>query len=183
MAYLDRKKRPWLHLVDGGVSDNLGLRAFYELFELQGDLQFTLKSISHAEVKHIIIIAVDSHTKPKSPWALKRLNPSLSQTLGSVSAVQIGRYSRDTMEIVRNGFEEWTDELSDAGHPVAFDFVEVSFARVQNEDDRNRLFKIGTSFSLSNEEVDLLIKSGRQVLRQSSVFQSFLTENKQRAQQ
>lgn len=183
MAYLDREKRPWLHLVDGGVADNLGLRAFYELFELYGDLQFTLKSINHANVKHILIIAVDSHTQPKSPWALKRLNPSLAQVLGSVSAVQIGRYSRDTMEIVRNGFEKWTDELITAGHPVTLDFVEVSFANVQNEDDRKRLYEIGTSFSLSNEEVDLLIKSGRQVLHQSSVFQSFLTENKQRAQQ
>jgi len=122
---------------------------------------------------------VDSHTKPNSPWALKRLNPSLPQVLGSVSAVQIGRYSRDTMEIVNNGFYKWTDELNKAGHPVTFDFVEVSFANVQNEDDRTRLFEIGTSFSLSNEEVDLLIASARQVLRQSFAFQDFLNENKE----
>ena len=181
-AYLENKERPWLFLVDGGVSDNLGLRAFYELFELQDDLKFTLKSINHAEVKHILIIAVDSHTKPKSPWALKRLNPSLLQVLGGVSAVQIGRYSRDTMEIVHNAFDNWSAELSDAGHPVSFDFVEVSFAGVQNEENRNRLFEIGTSFSLSDEQVDLLIASARQVLRQSSAFQNFLTENKQRTQ-
>ena len=178
-AYLDREKRPWLFLVDGGVADNLGLRAFYELFELQGDLQNTLRSINHADVKQILMIAVDSHTKPNSPWALKRLNPSLPQVLGSVSAVQIGRYSRDTMEIVNNGFYKWTDELNKAGHPVTFDFVEVSFANVQNEDDRTRLFEIGTSFSLSNEEVDLLIASARQVLRQSSAFHDFLNENKE----
>jgi len=181
MTYLERKKRPWLFLVDGGVSDNLGLRAFYELFELQGDLQYTLKSINHADVRHILIIAVDSHTKPKSPWALKRLNPSLTQVLGSVSAVQIGRYSRDTMEIVHNGFEKWTDELTATGHPVTFHFVEVSFAEVQNKDDRNRLFEIGTSFSLSNEEVDLLIDSARKVLRQSSAFKDFLAKNRQQA--
>ena len=178
-AYLDREKRPWLFLVDGGVADNLGLRAFYELFELQGDLQNTLRSINHADVKQILMIAVDSHTKPNSPWALKRQNPSLSKVLGSVSAVQIGRYSRDTMEIVNNGFYKWTDELNKAGHPVTFDFVEVSFANVQNEDDRTRLFEIGTSFSLSNEEVDLLIASARQVLRQSFAFQDFLNENKE----
>ncbi len=87
------------------------------------------------------------------------------------------------MEIVRNGFDKWTAELRAARHPVTFDFVEVSFAGVQNEDDRNRLFEIGTSFSLNNEEVDLLIESGREVLRQSSAFQNFLTENKQRARQ
>lgn len=175
--YLDREKRPWLFLVDGGVSDNLGLRSFYNLFELGGNLQNTLKSINHANVKDILIITVDSHTKPKTAWAHKRLNPSLLQVLGSVSAVQIGRYSRDTMEIVRNGFEKWTEELSAAGHSVTFHFVEVSFAGVHNDDDRNRLEEIGTNFSLSDEQVDLLIASARQVLRQSSTFQDFLKVN------
>ena len=85
------------------------------------------------------------------------------------------------MEIVNNGFYKWTDELNKAGHPVTFDFVEVSFANVQNEDDRNRLFEIGTSFSLSNEEVDLLIDSARKVLRQSSAFKDFLAKNRQQA--
>ena len=182
IEYQDREKRPWLFLVDGGVADNLGLRSYYNLFELTDDLQNTLKFIQHEDVKQILIISVDSHTKLKAPWSLKRLNPSLSQTLGSVSAVQIGRYSRDTMEIVNNAFYKWTDELSDGGHPVSFHFVEVSFANVQNNDDRNILNEIGTSFSLSNDEVDLLIASARQVLRQSSAFQDFLIKNKQRAQ-
>ena len=132
-------------------------------------------------MKDILIITVDSHVKSKTKWALKRLNPSLLQVLGSVSAVQVGRYSRDTMEIVRNGFEKWTEELSAAGHPVTFHFVEVSFAGVHNDDDRNRLEEIGTNFSLSDEQVDLLIASARQVLRQSTAFQNFLTKNKQRA--
>jgi hypothetical protein len=56
-------------------------------------------------------------------------------------------------------------------------FVEVSFAGVENEDDRSKLYEIGTTFSLSDDEVDLLISSARQVLRKSSSFQKFLAEN------
>ena len=182
IEYQDREKRPWLFLVDGGVTDNLGLRSFYNLFELTGDLQKTLKLIQHGDVKQILIISVDSHTKLKAPWSLKRLNPSLSQTLGSVSAIQIGRYSRDTMDIVNNAFYKWTDELSDAGHPVTFHFVEVSFTNERNKEEREKLNAIGTNFSLSDEEVNLLVASARQILRQSSAFQDFLAENKQRAQ-
>jgi NTE family protein len=48
-AYLERDERPWLHLVDGGISDNLGLRSFYNLFDLGGNLQDTLKSINHTQ--------------------------------------------------------------------------------------------------------------------------------------
>jgi NTE family protein len=179
---LDRKERPWLFLVDGGVADNLGLRNFYELFELSGNIQIALDKIHHGDVRQILIISVDSQTRRKKNWAFKRANPSLGQVLSSVSSVQIARYSIDTMEIVRNAYENWSAELSATGHPVSFHFVEVSFAGVQNDDDRNTLYNIGTNFSLSTEEVDLLISSARQVLRQSTAFKDFLAENKKLAQ-
>ncbi len=178
-GYFDRKKLPWLHLVDGGVSDNLGLRSFFNLFDLPGNLQKTLKAIAHADVRQILIISVDSHTKAKTGWAQKRRNPSLLQVLESVSSVQINRYSIDTKIIVQSAFEKWTEELTTAGHPVTFHFVDVSFTEVKNEDERNRLFKIGTTFTLKDEEVDLLISSARKVVRQSSALQDFLAENKQ----
>lgn len=180
-GYLDRKERPWLFLVDGGVADNLGLRNFYDLFELSGDVQSALNRIHHGDVRQILIISVDSQAKRKKQWAFKRANPSLAQVLGSVSSVQIARYSIDTMEIVRNAYEKWTAELSAAGHPLTFHFVEVSFAGVHDDDERNKLYNIGTNFNLSDEEVDLLISSGRNVLRQSATFESFLAENRQRA--
>ena len=82
------------------------------------------------------------------------------------------------MEIVRNGFANWADELSDAGHTVSFHFVEVSFAKERNKEEKDKLNEIGTNFSLSNEEVDLLIGSGRRILRHSTEFQDFLNENK-----
>jgi NTE family protein len=182
-GYLDSKKQPWLFLVDGGVADNLGLRDFYNFFELTRDLEYSLKMIQHDNVRQILIISVDSHTKPTKEWIFSRANPSLMQVLDSVSSVQIGLYSLDTMEIVRNAFEKWTAELTAAGHPVSFHFIEANFAGVENEDDRNKLYEIGTSFSLPDEEVDLLISTARQALRQSPYFQEFLAENKKLSQQ
>ena len=80
---------------------------------------------------------------------------------------------------MRNAYGKWTEELNDAGHPLSFHFVEVSFAGVKNDADRERLHEIGTNFGLSDEEVDLLISSARQALRGSSAFQDFLVENRQ----
>ena len=179
LKYLDPAERPWLQLVDGGVSDNLGLRSFYTLFVLTGDMQNTLKSIHHADVRKILIISVDSHTKSQKEWTRKRNHPSLAQVLGSVTGTQISRYSIDTMLIVQNAFEKWTEGLSAAGHPTTFHFVEVSFDEVENEADRSRLYEIGTNFNLSDEEVDLLISSARQVVRKSSALKKFLAENTQ----
>jgi NTE family protein len=57
---------------------------------------------------------------------------------------------------------------------VTFNFVEVSFNQVPDAAERNFLNDIGTNFDLSDEQVDRLIAAARQVLRESTEFQSFL---------
>jgi hypothetical protein len=71
------------------------------------------------------------------------------------------------------------EDLTTAGHPVNFHFVDVNFEEVKNSDDRKRLYKIGSNFHLHDDEVDLLIASARKVLRESTEFQDLhaLTPN------
>ena len=48
------KQRPWLHLVDGGVSDNLGLRAILNLLDTL--LQVLSVPIDHNWMDSVIIM-------------------------------------------------------------------------------------------------------------------------------
>ena len=172
--YLDREKRPWLHLVDGGIADNLGLRSFYNTVNLVGDPRAAFRELRHPDVRRILIISVNAHARHTRDWAQKRKSPSLLEVLGSVSGDQIDRYSLDTIDIVRTSYQRWTEQISTPERPVAFQFVEVSFDAVQDDTERGQLNKIGTNFSLKDEQVDLLISSGRKLLRGSSEFQAFL---------
>ncbi|HXX82058.1 MAG TPA: hypothetical protein VEI46_10950, partial [Thermodesulfovibrionales bacterium] len=45
--YLDAKKKPYLHLLDGGVADNLGLRAILDRVIFRGDFWQTIKGTHH----------------------------------------------------------------------------------------------------------------------------------------
>ena len=173
-SYMDDKKRPWIHLVDGGIADNLGLRSFYTTFSLQGDPRQTFRELGHPDVRHVLIISVNSFAHKKENWPLERAAPGLAETIGAISSDQIGRYNYDTIDIVRYSFEYWTKKISTPQHPVSFDFVEVSFNVVRDEDQRQALNNIGTNFHLNDDEVDLLIKTAGEVLRESSEFQAFL---------
>ena len=179
--YLDRETRPWLHLVDGGISDNLGLRSFYNFVNLVGDPRAAFGKIHHPDVRHLLILSVNAHTKPKSKWALKRRSPSLGEVVGGISGDQISRYSLDTIGIVRSAFEQWTKQMSTAQRPVTFDFAQVSIDVVQDDAERNFLNTIGTNFDLSDEEVDRLISAARKVLRESPEFQAFLKRTQGRS--
>ena len=173
-TYLDSEKRPWFHLVDGGISDNLGLREFYDIVNLMGDPETVLTYYGFPKPRQILIISVDSRAQADTRWALQRYAPSMSQVLGSVTATSISRYSNDTIDIVRHSYQNWAKALSTPEKTVTFNFVEVSFDAVEDKAEREYLHGVGTSFNLSDEEVDRLIAAGRKVLRSSAEFKAFL---------
>jgi NTE family protein len=174
-GYLDREKRPWLHLVDGGIADNLGLRAWYNRVSLSGDsLDRAFYAGQPKGKRHIVMILVDARVRKVPDWALHDAIPSLPQVVGSMSDIELARYDIDTIQLVRDSFERWSREASKPGAPVSFDFVNVSFEEVKDEKQRAYLNDVGTNFSLKDKQVDALIAGARQVLRESPEFQAFL---------
>jgi NTE family protein len=171
---LDRQKRPWLHLVDGGISDNLGLREFYNALSIVDESDLSLRELRRPEARHLIIISVNAYAHHKSDWVLESYAPSLLEVVGSVSADQISRYSEDTTELVRSLFDKWAKDKSTPERPVTFHFVEVSFDQVRDDGERDFLNSIGTNFDLSDEQVDRLIAAARKVLREAKDFQAFI---------
>ena len=81
MSYLDGSI-DWLHLVDGGISDNLGLRAFYTVFSMQKSSEAVFRQYGHENVRHVLIISVNAAVHPKRTWSqtaeLPQLRPSWS---------------------------------------------------------------------------------------------------------
>jgi NTE family protein len=179
-AYLklaDAKARPWLHLVDGGISDNLGLRSIFTTAKLIGNREQALHAFGHPNVRQILIISVNAHAEQTPKWAFADAAPGIAAVIGSMSSVQIDQYTADTLAAVRFSFERWAQEASTPEHPIRFNFVELDFEKAADEADRNYLNHIGTSFNLKDEEVDRLIAAGREILRQSMEFKAFLDAN------
>ena len=137
--YLDQEKRPWVHLVDGGISDNRGLRGYYNSVSLVGDPHLAFDEFRHPDVRQILIISVNSRVLPKPDWALERAAPSLAQVVGSISSDQIDRYSIDTLNIVFSAYKKWVEQVSTPEHPVTLDFVEVNFESVRDDTERQSL--------------------------------------------
>ena len=82
---------------------------------------------------------------------------------------------------MRFAFEQWTNQISTPQHPVTFDFAWVGINVVQDEAERRYLNEIGTSFNLSDEEVNRLISAARKLLRESPEFQTFLKRTQGRS--
>ena len=177
-AYLNVSDRPWLHLVDGGISDNLGLRAFYTVLSLEQNPERVLKHLGHENVNQILLISVNAATHHYPEWGRESKPPNAKNVLASVTDVLMSRYTHDTTYIVRNAYKNWSESKSSEGTPLNFEFVDASFAQVTSPLERQRLNDTATSFQLEDHEVDRLIRAGREVLRQSNEYQQFVLRNK-----
>jgi len=80
----DRNEHPYLHLVDGGVADNLGVRGVLEALE---ELSFSgafRRQHDFGGIRRIVLIVVNAEAKQPNSWDLKNKPPnSMKQTLQS----------------------------------------------------------------------------------------------------
>jgi NTE family protein len=66
--FQNSKERPYIHLVDGGVADNLGLRAVMEtLEELSVSMAFR-NEVGSGGIRRVVVIVVNARSAPKTDW-------------------------------------------------------------------------------------------------------------------
>jgi NTE family protein len=171
-SYLDRDRRHFIHLMDGGISDNLGLRGLYERVLVDGGIENTLRDTGNARVRDVVLISVNAQTEPAFRWDLQQVSPSLIEVLDAVTSVQINRYNFETVALFHTAFDQWTQALSTDDRRVRFHFVSVSFDDLRDEGELRYLNELPTSFQLEPQAVDRLRAAARTILRQSPEFQA-----------
>jgi NTE family protein len=170
-------RRKYIHLVDGGVADNLGLRGPLDNVMLAGDLRERFEHLGVAAPRYIVVIAVNAEVHPEPEFTKSPVSPSLLPTLDAVSGIQIYSYNFETLELMHDSLDNWTKQLPpDAqGRRVESYLVELAFDSIADSEEREFFHNIPTSFNLPDETVDRLIEMGRRLLRESPDYQHFLT--------
>ena len=174
-SYTDRKAHPYIHLVDGGVADNLGLRALTDRIETIGS-GFLFTNPSQTP-KDVLVISVNAQVTPEPGIDHSASEPSLGDTLNAFTDVQMSRYDIDTKLLLANKLKDLENILQERGHNVRIYNAEVSFESIQAETLKSYFNNLPTSLELSNHEVDMLIGAGRDLLRNEPRFKDFLKAN------
>ena len=167
----DREHKKYIHLVDGGISDNLGLRAAIDAIAIAGGIE-ALREIHDVEVtSQLAVIVVNAETDPNPMIDLSAAAPSFAQLMNSVSGAQIRRYNFETLITIEEMLENAGRELRARGHDVSTHMIAVSFDELEDAEERRYFKRMPTSFHLSDRKVDDLRAAGRRLLRSSREFQ------------
>lgn len=173
-ALRDVEAHPYIHLVDGGISDNLGLRTILARVEAMGGVEGALERSPNLP-KDIVLILVNAEVKPKRSIDQSAAKPSVGATIAAMSSAQIGLYNLETLALIKERIQVYEEQLLALGHPTRFYFIELSFESIKQPNIKEFFNSLPTSLELSNTEVDTLIEAGRLLLREHPDFQEFLT--------
>ena len=189
MPFMDSEKKPYIHLVDGGVADNLGLRAALERVTLAGSPWATLKANGMENVHKIVFLVVNAETEINDQWDRWSAIPPFRAMLESYSSIGIERYNMETVALLSESFPRWAEEIRKGrcgSEPVStepgacgdieFYLVQVRFAALNDDAERDYLKHLPTSFVLKPEEVDKLRAAARLILTESKEFQRLLRD-------
>lgn len=175
-SYFIKDKRQYAHFVDGGITDNLSLRALYEVIEISGGAKVFLKKVNRQPPRRLAVISINASIDPAPEMDASNKQPSLSETIKSITDIQLHRYNTATLKLMKESITRWAKELSVPERPVTPYFVQISFRDIQEAERRMFFNMIPTSFALSDKQVDRLIAAGRELLRNNPDFQQFVAD-------
>lgn len=175
LSYQNKVRHKYAQLVDGGITDNLGLRALLGAVDLAGGAEKFIQGQGIAPPRRTAIISVNAAADAVGGIGESRREPTFEQTMNAVTNVQLHRYNVATLEQTQQSLDQWTRDLSTPERPVSSYFIRLSFEDVPDVQMRRFLNEIPTSFVLDKEQVARLIATGRELLRNNPDYQRLLT--------
>ncbi len=91
-AYQDGVHKPYIHLVDGGLADNLGMRGVLETLEELEALKMVGQPTPLDHVRRIVVFVVNSQSSPKTNWDKSARPPGDLAIMLKATGVPIDHY-------------------------------------------------------------------------------------------
>ncbi|MBN8906906.1 MAG: patatin-like phospholipase family protein, partial [Rhodospirillales bacterium] len=181
--YADPARTNWVHLLDGGIADNLALRGLLSFFiSLQSDA--ALFQHTALGTRRVLVISIDGEAEAPYQLGLQRSVGGLLETLSAASGTQIDAYNFETLALARVHVAHLADRIRAIrcakapviyGHPcgdVRGDLVHISLSDIADQATRERLARIPTGLTIPREDVNALMQYGEALVRDNKLIRA-----------
>ncbi|MDM0022455.1 patatin-like phospholipase family protein [Variovorax saccharolyticus] len=190
----DGAERPFVHLVDGGVSDNVGMRGVLDALELLEALHEAGLPTPLDHVRRVVVFIVNSLSTPPTHWDRSARPPGTVEILLKASGVPIDHNSYEAVELLRDTAARWqtmrrireSAAMAANKDPAIAQLmrvpdaeiyaIDVSFAALKDRGERAYLNSQPTSFHLPDEAVDRLRAAASTLILDSPEFARLLKD-------
>lgn len=182
--FQNSEERPFIHLVDGGVSDNIGVRGVLEALEELAASGAFRSEVGFGTIDRVVLFVVNARSAPRTDWDRREKPPGMFTQMMQSAGVPLQRYSFETVETMKDRAEIWArqrelrvarERLAGATaaeaeakvRNVELNVLDISFDAIADPEERQRFLNLPTSFSLPADDVDGLREVAGKLMRQS----------------
>jgi NTE family protein len=177
--YLDSSRTPYIHLSDGGIVDNLALRGLINTIIALQDEPRAFRAFGAAEIRRVVVITADGEAAQDTRLVRNRVVTGIGQIISAVTGSQIDNYNFETLGLARLQIHDLVERIKAGrcriapeidGHrcdDVKGSFVHLSLSGIRDAAVRQRLQRIPTGLTISDDDVDALAKAGEEQVRAS----------------
>jgi len=193
-AFGDGVHRPYLHLVDGGVSDNVGMRAVLDSLEVLEALHEAGIQSPFDNARRIIVFIVNSLSSPPTKWDESEAPPGTVDILLKAAGTPIDAFSYEAVELLKDTAAHWETLRRIRNSPAyaankdpavtaalrapeaEIYAIDVSFAMLKDKAELEYLNQQPTTFVLPPEAVDRLRAAAGKIIMDSPEFKRLLKD-------
>ena len=185
--YLDPERTKFVHLLDGGISDNLALRGVVNGGIALDDTSDAFRRVA-LKARRILVLSVDGQSAPDPSLSKQRVVTGLSQIFGAVSGTQIDAYNFETLVLTDSELRNLVESVRRVrcaqarvieGYncdDVRGALAHISLASIPDPEERRRLQAIPTGLTIPDADVDQLISSGEHLVQQNEVIRRLISD-------
>jgi NTE family protein len=191
LRYKDVPEYPYIHLMDGGLADNIGLRPIEAAYRRSSG--FIRRLINDGKIEKLVIIIVNAKTEGQDKISKEEKPPGEVTAAVKTATVALDNYSFESIEIIKglreervraqniiDSCQEKIEKCPEAGKLPRFAskiepyIIDIDFEALEDPVRRSYFLGLPKSFKLTQEQVEKLIKVGSELLDADPEFKDLM---------
>jgi NTE family protein len=192
LSYYFDKDHRYVHLMDGGLADNIGVRGIYHEFS-RG---FIRSRINDNRIDRLVVIVVNAATDPHEKLSERESPPDLIEVATKTATISIDNYSVESITLMVESLRQRVQAQQDLtacqnildsncpdpptlptfGKMIDPYIIEINFAGAAEleGEDPDYYLNLPTSYKLDQQQIERLVNIGPKLLRSSPQYQCLI---------
>lgn len=180
-AYGDHTRNPYVHLVDGGTSDNLGLESLIDADLAYGGMEREIEQILGIwPQKRLVVIVVNASVEHTVKWNQREAVPGIASELWRLAS-DFGEHSdAEYLDLVKLTLDRWQRDtalrLESSAVKPEYYLIPIDFTQFSDGSVIDFFESLPTNFHLPPSTVDRVVAAGEKLLRDSPDYRRLLND-------
>jgi len=164
--------RPYVHVFDGGLSENLGLAEVVRAMEILKVSPDEAELAAFRRARKLVVIAVNALRFPVVDWDTSDAAPDTDIVTDQMWSIPVDRITLDGVEQVHDKLAAWQSAVPERRTY----FAQVTFENLKDPTERLYFKQVKTRLQLPKEQTDKVREIAGRLLREAPAFQRLLVD-------